>query len=373
MPRTGENIYKRKDGRYEGRYIKGRKESGKARYGSVYHRKYSICKELLTEAKSLHIHYQNLKVHKTGLTADFIIYWLYSIIRINVKESTFSNYVAILEKWIKPYLGSKKLSRLCKEDIQYFVGTLTEQGLSPGSVRNVFNLLSAALQSAKEYGYHFENPCEGTRLPKPEKREAKVLTLEQQKMLEEAARQNKNGLPIVLALYSGMRVGEICALTWEDVDFENKVVNVTKTIRRIQCVELDAPTKTVLVTGSPKSNQSIRDVPLPAHMLELLMKHLENSTSEFLFDFQGHSLEPRNLQYHFKSLLETAGLTDINFHALRHTYATRCLELGFPPNTLSDILGHASTKMTLDRYGHSQQAQKQESMEMLDELFCHKA
>lgn len=373
MARTGENIYKRKDGRWEGRYIKGRRSNGKPVYGYVYARKYHVCREKLAQARSQHIHLRVIKMCGAGKVSDFMAYWLYDIMQPHVKASTFSNYAAILKKWIAPHLGNKMLCQVGKEDIQHFIGILSGHGLSAGTVRNIFRVLSAAMKKAKEYGYIHENPCEGTRLPEPDKKEVRLLTVQEQKQLEKAAEEDKNGFAILLAVYTGMRVGELCALTWEDVDLNNGIIHIYRTVRRIQCFASDSKTKTMLVTGSAKSSKSIRDIPLPTCILELFKEHQKKATGKYVFDYHGHPLEPRTLQYRFKALLKKAGLLDINFHALRHMFATRCMELCFDVKTLSEILGHTSAKMTLDRYGHSQLAHKQAAMKTLDQLFSYSA
>jgi len=370
MARTGENIYKRKDGRWEGRYIKGRKPDRKPVFGYVYDRKYNLCKEKLAKARSQHTRHTTIKMCGTGTVAEYMDYWLHAIRQPQVKPSTFSNYAAILEKWIKPYLGNNKLSQMGKEDVQCFINILSEQELSAGSVHNIFRVLSAAMKKAKEYEYICENPCEGADLPEPVKKEARLLTMQEQKRLEAAAGADKDGLVILLSLYTGLRVGELCALTWEDVDLKQGILHVSRTIRRIQCFVPDVQTKTVLVTGAAKSRQSVRTIPLPACILKLFKEHRKNTGGEYVFEYHGHLLEPRTLQYRFKALLRKADLPDINFHALRHTFATRCMELGFDVKTLSEILGHASAKMTLDRYGHSQMAHKQAAMKTLDQLFA---
>lgn len=370
MPRTGENIYKRKDGRWEGRYIKGRKPDRKPVFGYVYARKYHLCREKLNKAKSQHTCHITIKICGTGTVAEYMNYWLHAIMQLQVKPSTFSNYAAILEKWIKPYLGNKKLAQMGKEDVQCFINLLSEQELSAGSVRNIFRVLSAAMKKAKEYEYIRENPCEGASLPESVKKEARLLTVQEQKQLETAAGVDKNGFAILLSVYTGLRVGELCALTWEDVDLKKGILHVSRTTRRIQCFAPDAKTKTALVNGAAKSGQSVRVIPLPDCILKLFKEHRKNAGGEYVFEYHGHLLEPRTLQYRFKALLKKAGLSDINFHALRHTFATRCMELSFDVKTLSEILGHASAKMTLDQYGHSQMAHKQAAMKTLDRLFA---
>lgn len=374
MSKRGENIYKRADGRWEGRYAKGRRSDGKLIYGYVYARKYSDCKEKLEQAKA-RCRYVPEAVKKcgTGKTGDFLWYWLTCIVKLHVKASTFSNYAAIVEKWLLPFFGEQKLHKVGREEVQCFISCLPEHQLSPGTVRNIYNVLQAVMKKAKEYGYLPVNPCEGICLPRPEKKEARLLTLPEQKRLEQAAKGDKNGFAILLASYTGLRVGEICGLAWEDVDLEHGVLRVSKTVRRIQCHGPEAGTRTVLMTGSAKSSCSARTIPLPSCIRKLFQEHLKASTGHYVFEYQGHPLEPRTLQYRFQALLKKTGLPSINFHALRHTFATRCMELCFDIKTLSEILGHASAKLTLDRYGHSQMEHKRLVMGTLDGLFARSA
>jgi len=370
MARRGENIYKRKDGRWEGRYIKRRRPGKKPLYGSVYAQKHSECKKKLAQAKALYMHEEKrYKMCGTGSVSDFMIYWLYDIIQPHVKTSTFSNYAAISDKYIIPFIGDKKLRSVGREDIQFFITTLLGQDLSAGTVRNIYRVLYAAMKKAMEYDYIYGNPCEGTRLPEIKKKEAPLLTLQEQRLLEQTAQGDKNGFAILLAIYTGLRIGEICALKWNDVDLESGVIHVSRTIQRIQCYDPHAKTSTILINESVKSSHSARTIPLPACILNLFNENKNTSPGEYIFTYHKHPLEPRVLQYRFKALLKKAGLNDINFHALRHTFATRCMELCFDVKTLSEILGHASAKMTLDRYAHSQIEHKRTAMNKLDRLF----
>jgi len=372
MARRGENIYLRKDGRWEGRYIKGRKPDGKPIYGSVYTRKYYECREKLNYMKSLYInHSRGIKLYSNKTISEFMNYWLHGIVRPCVKESTFSNYIAIFDKWILPLLGNMRLNRVDKETIQHFVNDLCEAGLSTGTVRNIYRVLSAAMQKAQEYDYLYTNPCEGIRLPKGEKKEARLLNLKEQKQLEHAAKSDKNGFAVLLSLYTGLRIGEVCALKWSDIDLENGIIRVSRTLQRIKLFPTNTDTRTAIITGSAKSMNSFRIIPLPNCILLMFKKHKKTDRDDYVFMYKNHPLEPRILQYRFKTLLKKAKLEDINFHALRHTFATRCLEMCFDIKTLSEILGHASAKMTLDKYGHSQTEHKREVMKNLDRLFSY--
>lgn len=370
MARRGENIYLRKDGRYEGRYIKGRTPGNKPIFGSVYARKYNECKEKLTYMKSIYINNTPaMKTCGTGTVSDFMAYWLYNIAKPSIKASTFANYAAIVEKWISPLLGEQRLGKVSRENVQRFVNTLSERGLSAGTVRNIWRVLHAAMKKAREYGYLTVSPCEGIRLPELEKKEARLLTLPEQKKLEQAAKGDKDGFAVLLAMYTGLRVGELCALKWEDVDLDNDVLHVSRTIQRVKSFPPRAASKTEMVTGSAKSSSSARPIPLPSCIAEMFRVYKQTAKGEYVFSRREHALEPRVLQYRFKRLLQKAGLRPFNFHALRHTFATRCMELCFDVKTLSEILGHASAKMTLDKYGHSQIEHKRAAMQSLDKLF----
>ncbi|MCC8023544.1 MAG: site-specific integrase [Clostridiales bacterium] len=374
MAKRGENIYLRKDGRWEGRYIKGRRPDRSPVYGSVYAHKYSECREKLLRAKACCLEPRR-HTKACGSLAEFVNDWLHSVARPGVKASTYGNYCSIAENWLIPCLGQYQLDRLGRAEVQGFVNSLSEQGLSAGTVRNIFHVLFAAMKHAVAYGYLIESPCTGTVLPGMERREARLLSVREQKKLEQAARADKNGLPVLLAMYTGLRVGELCALRWSDVDLEHAVLRISQTRQRIKDPSPGAGAKTVLVTGSAKSRRSVRTIPLPACMAALLRAHRKTAPlcCESVFSYRGRPLEPRLLQYRFKALLKRAGLRDINFHALRHTFATRCMELCFDVKTLSELLGHASAKMTLDRYGHSQLEHKRRAMRNLDGLFAASA
>lgn len=372
MSKRGENIYKRGDGRWEGRYRKGRKSNGKLIYGYVYARKYSDCKEKLERAKELHRHIPNtVKKCGTGKVSEYMEFWLSNVAKPNVKLSTFCNYTNIVEKWLLPHFGKRSLYKLGRDEVQCFIAGLSRNGLSSGTIRNIFNVLHSVMKKAQEFGFLTVNACEGVFLPREEKKEIRLLTIKEQKRLEQAAREDKNGFAILLASYTGLRVGEICGLTWEDVDLEQGVLRVSRTIQRIQCHK--GQRKTFVMVGSTKSVRSTRTFPLPPAILKLFQLHRETHTGEYVFEHRGHPLEPRVLQYRFQALLKKAGLPHIRFHALRHIFATRCMELSFDVKTLSEILGHSSAKMTLDLYGHSQMRHKRSAMESLDVLFHQSA
>ena len=370
MARHGENIYLRKDGRYEGRCIKGRNEHGKVIYHSVYAKTLTECKRKLIKAKALYFHSDvDCKIYGTGTVIEFVNYWLHDIVKYNVKQSTFSNYSHYSDKWISPYFKNEKLYKLTTEQIQQFINYLTKQGLSAGSVRNIYRTMSAMIKVAKKFHYIKDNPCEDVALPKAKKKEAMILSSVEQKKLEAAAKRYQTiaGLMALMALYTGLRIGELCALTWSDIDFEKGQLSVNRTRQRIKRVDPQSgQTKTHLITDRAKSSNSIRMIPLPKFLLELLIKQQLNCTSNYVFTQNAKPLEPRTIQHQFKRLLKDAKIEVVNFHALRHTFATRLLEENVDIKTISELLGHSSVKITLDLYGHSRDEHKRQAIKKLD-------
>ena len=303
MVRRGENIYRRKDGRYEGRYIKGYKRDRTPIYGSIYSRKYRDCKEKLMKAKVLSLYKKPpLKVCGKGTLIEFLDYWFHHIIKPMVKPSTAANYMVNIRNWIEPILGDSQLDQIDAEDIQQFINFLAEENLSPGTIRNIYHVLKGAMKKAKGYGYIMFNPCNEIILPKVKSKPSQLLTINEQKKLERMAKKVKHGAPIMLALYTGMRIGEICALKWGDIDLENAILTVSKTRQRISATGIVEDEGTQLVTNSAKSIQSERIIPLPSCMKELLKRQKKQAYGQFVFCNEGVPLEPRILQYSFQRL-----------------------------------------------------------------------
>lgn len=170
---------------------------------------------------------------------------------------------------------------------------------------------------------------------------------------------------VLLCLYTGIRIGEICALKWENVDLINGVISIRKTLQRIQCIEPCTGRKTKVIITDPKSNCSIRDIPLPTFLTKMAQEYHSKPEAYVLTGCEEHYIEPRLLQYEFKKYIHACGLEGVNYHALRHTFATRCIELGFDAKTLSEILGHTNVNITLNRYVHSSLDTKRFCMEKL--------
>ena len=186
-------------------------------------------------------------------------------------------------------------------------------------------------------------------MPKSEKRNLDILNNAERKRLEQYLMYNitESNLAILLCLFTGLRIGELCGLKWSDIDFDNAIVSVRRTVQRINnCGSSE------VIISSPKSKTSVRDVPIPEFLIDVL-KMNKKASELFIITGTPKPTEPRTMQNRFKSILKVCGIRNVNFHLLRHTYATVCIEHGFDPKTLSEILGHADASITLNRYVHS--------------------
>lgn len=175
-------------------------------------------------------------------------------------------------------------------------------------------------------------------------------------------------LGIYLALCTGIRIGELCALKRENIQFETGLLTVRNTMQRVQIENFNS--KTVVIITEPKSKNSVRDIPLPSFIIDICKKYYDMlNSSDYLLTGTAKFMEPRSLQYRFKKYIKESELENVNFHALRHTFATRCVENGFEIKTLSEILGHVNVNITLNRYVHSSIDLKRINMERMSNIF----
>lgn len=347
MARKGENIYKRKDGRYEGRYIKEYNSNGKTEWGYVYGKTYSEVKEKLNVKKF------ESKSNKAVVSVNMSLYdWIDKWIATQrqIKPTTKMMYYSHLKNHIKDNIGSLPLKKLNDDIIQGFIDSETEK-YSAKTVHSVFSMLRLSLSAANEKGY-IGKIYLGIRLPKVKKSVLRVLSPKEQKALENIIlrQENRYDIGILICLYTGIRIGELCALTWENVDLNNGTVSIVSTAVRVKNDNKKDSKKTRIVFSEPKSLSSIRIIPIPDFLIKLL-KTYKRENGYMLRD-DGRYADTRSISRRFKKLLKAASLPDLNFHILRHTFATRALELGFDVKTLSEILGHSSITITLNLYAH---------------------
>ncbi|MBO0467425.1 site-specific integrase [Enterococcus plantarum] len=363
----GENIYKRKDGRWEGRYPKARKTDGSIHYGYVYAYSYRSVKEQLFEKKvQTSMFYSKSKKEFHGTFGDWTKIWMTSIMAPKIKESTFASYKNKMDLHILPLLEHRSLQKIGLNDIDQVINQLSNK-LSVSSVHVIFRIVKSCLEAAKERGYISSNPCEGVILPKVKKEKVRALTRAEHKAIELESLKTKRGLPILIALETGMRIGEICALKWDDIDFDSSIIHVSRTKQRI-CLPDDSGNKTQIIETAPKTPNSNRFIPLSLKLKKALLQWKDESQSSFVITNKGHAIEPRTVSYRFDQIKSQLGLTDISFHSLRHTFATRCVELGVNIAAISSLLGHSSIKLTLDTYTSSFLEENRIAIQKLDKL-----
>lgn len=365
MARRGENIYKRKDGRWEGRYIKGRRESGKIHYGYIYGYKYSEVKHqlILMKYEKQTSNSKNLLPYE-GRLKDWTNYWLETFVRPKVKSSTYASYKNKMDVHVLSRLGSIKLQKLKQSDIELLLKQM-DATLKASSIRSIFSVLKNCLSKAISLNLLTENPCSGLELPKTRRKTVQALSITDQTKLVKEVSSSQKFFSIMLALQTGLRIGEICGLKWEDIDFESNTLGVNRTVLRIQ-TEDKAGRKTEIVEITPKSNHSQRKIPLTESLKQELLKLQKISTSEYVISNKQKALEPRTIAYRFQIVRKKIGLENFSFHSLRHTFATRCLEAGGNIATISSLLGHSSTKMTLDCYTNSFFTEERQLVEKLE-------
>ena len=279
-----------------------------------------------------------------------------------VKQSTMSAYALILENHILPAFGEK--SHLAEDDVQAFALQKLNDGLSQKTVKDILIVLKM-IQKFGVKAELLEFTDWSIKYPTEQKsKELEVLSISHQKKLMQYVTDNFTfrNLGIYICLSTGMRIGEVCALQWSDVNIEKRIITVRKTVQRIQCFGEKKRTK--IVVTEPKSASSVREIPIPSRLIPMLMR-CKSSQEKYVISGSMKPLEPRAMQYRFARILRNENLPSVHFHSLRHSFATNCIALGFDVKTLSEILGHSSVEITLNRYVHSSIERKRACMDLL--------
>lgn len=400
-------IRRRSDGRYEARLVIGYQDNGKPKRISIYGTTEREVRRKLTETK-----YQldnGTYCDKDNITfTSWMLKWLDVYAKPGIKPSTYTSYKTYINGHIAPYFHNTKLQDLQPDRLQQFLnykstdGRLDgrEGGNSAKTVLNIKNMIHAALKQACINGLISRNIADLVKTPKQVKKEMRVLTIEEQTALIKAAHNDRYGIPIILALYTGMRVGEVLALKDEDLqlDGDSPVIHVRSSMKREYKDGISPDSaeffgdsdenKTVLMRSSPKTYTSIRDIPLIPEAVEILKQQLEYTAedkdragmaySDYGFVFSnplGQPFDQRTYADSFDRIVKAAGIdktiqlgtndVSVGFHTLRHTFATRAVENGMDILVLSKILGHAQASTTLNKYGHVLADHLRSSMEKI--------
>ena len=304
-------------------------------------------------------------------TEKLLTEWLEVYQKEHIKARTYSRYQGLITMHIVPMLGERNISELGRREIQEFLTQQKKDGnmrngerLSATSTNMMLSVLNLALEYACDMEYIEENPCVRVRRTKAESKKIEAFTVEEQRAIETkiSCSDDRRLHGILLCLYSGLRIGELLGLTWNDVDLERGVIKVTKTVYR----EKNDSGTWQLCVDTPKTKASDRVIPLPEYIVAMLRQDCETAQTPYVVENKkGERMSIRSYQYIFEKLTERAGVRKLNFHALRHTFATRAIECGMDIKTVADIMGHKNASITLNRYAHCMLDHKIEMMQKL--------
>jgi len=371
------SICQLKNGSWEARIRIGYNEKGKPRFKTFTDKKRSVVSKKLAE---FIVNQKELEpeVASRDTMEKWLKKWLTEYVVPNVKLSTRISYESIVNNQLIPYIGRIKLKDLKKVDIEDMYAKLLSSGRADGkgglsvkSLSNVKVCLHKALQTALEREYITKNPASIAQVPTLKstnsgKSEIEVLTRQEQKALMAVCDGSSYSMGIITALYTGVRLGELLAITWSDIDFDKKTISISKQLNRLHDYSPTAPAKTRLgIQDNTKTQSSSRIISISDELLERLLQYKElqqahieewgkayNNLGMVFAREDGHYLDPVTFRDKFLRKLDEAGLEHYKFHAMRHTFATRALEAGVPVKVVSKILGHASVQITMDTYQH---------------------
>lgn len=385
------SIRKRANGKWEARYSDGRTPDGRQIQRSVYGNTRKEVAEKLHEILyqkqiGTYVPPQNI------LLKDWLIQWMSNYASISVRPSTYISYEGYVHNHIIPVLGAIQLQQITPVLIQNFYNQRYESGrtdgkggLSAKTIRNLHNMLHQAFEQAKINGMILHNPTDNAVIPKQTKKEMRVLSVEEQNRLLQFIHLHRLGFAILFDLATGLRIGELCALKWSDVNFNKQTIKISRTLQRIKKSigeKVSEGGNTAILEGNVKTNSGFREIPIPDNVFSMLMQHKAIQEQEkmcyagiyqdngYIFAMpMGTCVEPHTMRDALNYLLAAAGIEHANFHALRHTFATRAIENGVNVKTLSDILGHSQVQITMDLYCHTSLDLMRDSMNKLAELF----
>ncbi len=306
-----------------------------------------------------------------------------------VRNSTYGGYVSIINNHLNGPLGKMKLADVTNAYIQDFIqkkarSASNPDGLGEKSLVNLKNYLSLIFNQAIKNGVLMRNPATGIKIPKAGTKETIALSIDEQHRLLEAARNYPKHImfAVVFAIYTGCRKGEILGLQWKDVDFDESLIHISKQFTRQFNKDKTAENSTTLGVSEPKTKFSVRDIYMfesfakefKAYKERMIQWKSENrfthSEEDFVFvGTKNKPIEPRVFYRYYQEVMENAGIEGANFHTLRHTFATRCIENGMDILMVSRTLGHSNISTTLNKYSHWLPKHQKACMEKLEAIY----
>ena len=312
---------------------------------------------------------------------DAANHWL-KLKSVSIKPSTFAKYQNILQKYLLPNIGTYQIQNLKTWDVEILIMELLKHGRSDGqgglsstTVRSILGMIGAILEYADRRGIH--SSCRISEIHiKTSEKTTHIISIEMQNRLEQylLTHLNAKNVGILISLYMGVRIGELCALKWKHIALAHQLICLQATMQRVQNFHINSEKKTEIITTLPKSASSLRELPIPTFLSKILQTQfpVKNPEYYFLSGSATRIIEPRNFQRYFRKILKTTQIENVNYHSLRHTFATRCIEEGFDMKALSEILGHSSINITMNRYVHTSMEQKRKNMLKFDKPLCLK-
>lgn len=305
---------------------------------------------------------------------DVCMEWL-GMKRLAVKQSTYAKYYNTIQHHIIPELGDLPLTQVNSSVVNTFtyrkLGSNDAKGeppLATKTVRDIYTILKSILRYG-ENEYQTGQLAGNTVLPKKKSECKEILNAKELKKIETYLWENQTDarcVGLLLCMYTGMRLGEICALKWKDIDLRRRLISIQHTMQRITITDENSIRKTQIIMDEPKTSSSIRIIPISSKIYLPVKNLYETADGDcFFLTNTKKYVEPRTYQYFFKRVLKNVGIRDVNFHILRHSFASRCVEVGMDIKTLSEILGHSNTNITLNYYVHSSLESKRRQINML--------
>ena len=317
-------------------------------------------------------------IKKKILYKEWIYAWLLEK-KEYIKESTYANYSNNIFNHIIPKLGNYYLRDINHKIIQDFLLELSKSGkkngdggLSDKTIKDIVIIIKGSLKKAINDGK--VNHIELTFIyPKKQSNEKiYILSKNEQRKITNYALNNINNrnIGILLSLYSGIRIGELCALKWDDIDFKKSMLKIDKTIQRIYIKDISKNESKIIIT-KPKTKNAYREIPINKDFL-LILKQVKTCDNDYVISGTSKYIEPRTYRKYFEKYLKIVKINHINFHSLRHTFATNCISLGVDYKTVSELLGHANVNITLNLYVHPRMSQKKKCIDLVSKVFQEK-
>lgn len=371
---------------YRGQLTIGVDENGKAKRKSFYGKTKKEVKEKMETYKLLN------PINKAAINeytvATWFNYWLWNIKKRDIKPKTFERYECIYRNYIKgSEIANIPLYKFKLNNLQAYYNRLSDNGKSPSIIKTINEKLKSSMIDAEKNGYIEKNYCQLVNLPKEKIKEKKieVFSVDQQNEFLEIIKGHEFEILFLLALGTGLRRGELLALRWSDIDFENKTINVDSNIQQAYIFEDEETKRLEKIEQEPKTINSFRTVPIPSKVLDKLQEHKQKQEqyklafqeryidNDFVIcDKYGKALDVKRPTRMFYSIQKKMGIPEdekIKFHGLRKTYATRLFEKEVPPKTVQMLLGHSEISITLDIYTQVMENKKVEAIEKIDDIF----